>query len=181
MSRTATDSRKTAEHDGSTSSRTGIPIAALAAAAIGLGALLLALVGGDGPETAAVGPMGGEVMDVGLERSGTVTAGPVRVIGSSVEMGDVPLDVTVVPSWTLENTGQDTVVLGEPHASVLEGCCPGPLRLGIGTLAPGERTELTFPLQMHPGMDGPHHFAVHVPVGSDGEVLELHATADFHN
>ncbi len=149
---------------------------------IGLGAVLLALTGSDdGEPTPDVGPMGGEMVDVAMETSGVAAAGPVEVIGSWVEMGDVPLNVTVVPSWTIENSGSEPVVLGEPHASVLEGCCPGPLLLDVRTLAPGERTELSFPLQMHPGMDGPHHFAVHVPVGSGDEVLELHTTGDFHN
>ncbi len=94
-------------------------------------------------------------------------------------MGDVPLDVTVEPTWTLLNTGAEAVSIGEPHASILEGCCPGPLLLGAEVLPPGASTQLTFPLQMHAGMDGPHDFRIHVPVGSAGEVLELGVTGNF--
>ena len=64
---------------------------------------------------------------------------------------------------------------------IQEGCCPGPLEYGDATLAPGKGTQLTFPLQMHPGMDGPHEFAVHVPVtsGPREAYMTLRVTGDF--
>jgi hypothetical protein len=39
--------------------------------------------------------------------------------------------------------------------------------------------ELTFPLQMHPGMEGRHRFDVHVPVGAADEFLTLGVTGNF--
>lgn len=119
-------------------------------------------------------PAGYEFSVYGLAESGGVV-----VEGSEVEMGRVPLNVTVTPTWTLFNQGAETVTFGEPHASVVEGCCPGPLQLSAFSLAPGESAELTFPLQMHPGMDGPHRFDVHLPVGGDGDYLTLGVTGDF--
>lgn len=119
----------------------------------------------------------------GLESSfityGATSLDGVVVEGAEVDMGRIPLDVTVTPEWTLTNDGTKSVALGEPHASVVEGCCPGPLTLTTTTLAPGETARLTFPLQMHAGMDGPHRFDVHVPVGVDGDYLTLGVTGDF--
>ena len=156
------------------------------AVAIVLGALALAATAFLSPESfetdAATGPMGAAVVDIPMERSGSTAVGTIEVIGSTIDMGDVPLDVTVIPTWTLTNTGSETVDLYEPHASVIEGCCPGPLQLGAVTLAPGASTELSFPLQMHPGMDGPHHFTVHVPLDPSGtDVLALDVIGDFHD
>lgn len=112
--------------------------------------------------------------------TGTATAADLRVEGAHIDMGDVPLNVTVSPTWTITNTGNETVTLGEPHASVIEGCCPGPLLLAVSRLAPGEATTLTFPLQMHPGMDGPHDFDIHIPVNDDSSaVLTLGVSGDF--
>src|SRR3546814_11704872 len=76
----------------------------------------------------------------------------------------------VRPTWTLRNTGDRPVTLGEPHPEVREGCCPGPATLGTRTLAPGNATTLTFDLSMHPGMDGPTDLGLNVPVddGTDG-------------
>jgi len=117
------------------------------------------------------------------QATGTATAAGVVVDGADIALGQVPLDVTVEPSWTLLNTSDRPVVLGQPHAEVLAGCCPGPLELGTTTLAPGELTGLVFPLQMHPGMDGPHDFTVHVPVstGTRTEVLTLAVSGDFRD
>lgn len=119
----------------------------------------------------------------GIESSfityGVASLNGVVVEGAEVNMGIIPLDVTVTPEWTLANDGTESIALGEPHASVVEGCCPGPLTLTTANLAPGETARLTFPLQMHAGMDGPHRFDVHVPVGVDGDYLTLGVTGDF--
>jgi len=146
----------------------------------GLIAFIISDLGTSSPTGgSAVGPMGGAVVDVPMTRSGSAAAGSIEVDGSQIEMGIVPLDVTVIPSWTLVNTGTEPVVLGEPHASVIDGCCPGPLELGVRTLEPGGSTDLSFPLEMHPGMDGPHQFLVHVPVGTGSDYLELTVIGDF--
>lgn len=128
------------------------------------------------PET---GPMGGLLYEADMAAFGTATAAGVAVDGAELAMGHVPNDVTVVPEWTLTNTTNQPITLGEPHASVIEGCCPGPLDLTATTLQPGESAQLTFPLQMHDGMDGPHDFDVHVPVGDDGEYLTLGVAGTF--
>lgn len=113
----------------------------------------------------------------------TGSAGALGLVADpkTVAMGHVPLDRTVVPEWKLTNGGDTTVALGKPHAEVVEGCCPGPLQVGAATLGAGESTELTFPLQMHAGMDGPHEFSIHVPVEQDGQrdLLELTVTGHF--
>lgn len=112
--------------------------------------------------------------------SGTAFAADLLVDGAEIAMGNVPLNVTVSPTWTITNTGADTVTLGKPHASVIEGCCPGPLLLADTTLPPGASTTLTFPLQMHAGMDGPHDFDIHIPVSDDPNVvLTLGVTGHF--
>lgn len=97
---------------------------------------------------------------------GVASAAGVEVAGADVHLGRVPLNTAVEPTWTLVNTGSTPVVLGQPHADVLEGCCPGPLTVDATELAPGASTMLRFPLQMHAGMDGAHDFDVHVPVAT---------------
>lgn len=133
--------------------------------------------GGDLVPTGEVNAMGLPIYATPGASRGLVQAGSVEVDGAEWEMGRVPLDVAVRPSWTLVNTGDRAVTLGEPHAEVLAGCCPGDLVLGATDLGPGERTTLTFELAMHEGMDGWHDMVVHVPVGS--ESLTLGVTGDF--
>lgn len=128
---------------------------------------------------AATLPDGGVADGSEFATQGLAASGGVVVEGSEIAMGQVPLNVTVTPTWTLVNESAEAVSLGEPHASVIEGCCPGPLTLSSSALAPGESAQLSFPLEMHPGMDGPHRFDIHVPVGVDGEYLTLEVTGDF--
>ena len=137
---------------------------------------------GSGSKTGATGPMGGEIVETPGTVSGTASAGGVEVANANYEMGPVPMNVTVVPKWTLRNTSDTAVSLDAPHAEVVEGCCPGTPKLSAQTLAPGAAADLEFPLQMHDGMGGPHHFILHVPVRTvDGSVdfLELNVTGDF--
>lgn len=110
---------------------------------------------------------------------GVAQTGGIVVEGSTVALGRVPLDRTVVPTWRLHNSSAAPIDLGEPKADVIAGCCPGPLTLDHRTVAPGAHAILTFPLQMHPGMDGPHDFRVTVPVGRGAEPLVLRVTGDF--
>jgi len=115
------------------------------------------------------------------EGTGSAEAGGVVVDGAHWELGSVPLNVAVMPTWTLRNEGTDPVAIGEPTPEVLEGCCPGALTLGTHKLAPGDSTTLSFELSMHPGMDGAHDILVHVPVSAGGaeETLTLDVTGDF--
>ena len=46
---------------------------------------------------------------------------------------------------------------------VMQGCRRSPLAMDRYAIPPGGDATLTFPLQMHPGMDGPHEFKVLVP------------------
>ncbi|MGF1667067.1 MAG: hypothetical protein ACFCVC_12440 [Acidimicrobiia bacterium] len=46
-------------------------------------------------------------------------------------------------------------------------------------LVPGASTTLAVPLQMHPGMDGPHDFDIHIPLDSPDTVLTHGVTGTF--
>jgi hypothetical protein len=113
----------------------------------------------------------------GVRATGVVSVGGLEVTGAKIALGQVPLDTMVTPTWHLRNTGSNTVQLRDPHIRVVEGCCPGQATYGRSSLAPGEETTLTFPLMMHPGMDGPHDFRLHVPVGT--QTMELQVTGLF--
>jgi hypothetical protein len=132
--------------------------------------------------TGEVNAMGMPVVDTPGAGTGTTEAAGIVVDDASWELGPVPLNVAVRPTWTLRNTSDQTVTLGEPHPEVREGCCPGPATLGTRTLAPGATTTLTFELSMHPGMDGPHDLGLHVPVddgSGSSQFLTLDVTGDF--
>lgn len=162
----------------------------MALATAGVVVLLLVLIGitvtDPAPTAAALpNPMGGPVREAPGEASGQVVFGGLEVTGTEVAMGDVPLGVTVVPSWQVTNpTGSDlSFTAGMPQ--VLEGCCPGPVYADGDMTAPGEDVTVPagesvlvqFPLQMHPGMDGPHH--LQVPVTADGGNAALQVTGNF--
>ena len=141
-----------------------------------------AAAGGPGEAlTGEVNAMGMPVLATPGSTRGRAAAGGVEVTGASWDLGRVPLNVAVRPTWTLRNTGTAPVTLGEPRAEVRTGCCPGPLALGATSLAPGASTTLTFELSRHPGMDGPHDLGVHVPVTTAGatEHLTLGVVGDF--
>lgn len=144
-----------------------------------------ASVGGDNPErTGEVNAMGMPVIDTPGSGSGTTNAAGVAVTNAEWALGRVPLNVAVRPTWTLRNTSDQPVTLGEPHPEVRAGCCPGPALLGTRTLAPGASTDVTFELSMHPGMDGPHDLALHIPVDNgtgNAEVLTVEVTGDFRD
>lgn len=160
-------------------------VGAVFAAAIGVGLAVGTSGGDEAPaRTGESNAMGMPVIETPGRATGTASAAGVTVDRARWELGRVPLNVAVRPSWTLRNTGSEPVTLGEPHAEVLEGCCPGPTTLGARTLRPGESTQLTFELSMHPGMDGPHDLALHVPVdgGTDPQgVLTVSVAGDFRS
>jgi hypothetical protein len=129
-------------------------------------------------------PMGGPAREAPGEPTGRLELGGLRVEGTEVAMGDVALAVTYVPRWDVVNPGSADVevVVGQPQ--VLEGCCPGPVYADGQLTQAGQRVtvpaggsvRLQFPLQMHPGMDGPHHLAV--PLQAAGETGALYVTGD---
>ncbi len=165
-----------------------VNVAAIASVvALGVGAAVLATGDRSGPgvaltRTGAVNEMGMPVIETPGRASGVSSAAGVEVRGADWAMGQVPLEVAVLPSWTLVNASGRIVTLGEPHPEVRAGCCPGPFTFGTRVLGPGESTTMTFELSMHPGMNGWHDIAVHVPVRPEGgpeELLELVVTGDF--
>ena len=146
-----------------------IPLAAIGAIAIVAGVAAVVLSGDDEPVRQVAGS---------APASAAASASGVTVERPVVAMGRVPLNKTVTPTWLLHNTTAAPIEVGEPRAVVVQGCCPGPLVVEPHAIPPGGHATLTFPLQMHPGMDGPHEFRVLVPVG-DGSVLTLGVTGDF--
>ena len=93
------------------------------------------------------------------------------------------LFATVVAFWIGRPIITLSFTLGQPQ--VLEGCCPGPVYVddelvpvgGVVTVASGASVTVQFSLQMHPGMDGPHHLTVPVQAGSVS--TQLHVTGNF--
>jgi hypothetical protein len=130
-------------------------------------------------------PMGGPARSAPGHASGDATLAGLQVTGVDVAMGKVALDVTYVPGWQITNPTDTAVALQVGQPQVLEGCCPGPVyadgeltRPGQEiTVPPGSGLLLQFPLQMHVGMDGPHHLAI--PLASGNEQTALHVTGDF--
>jgi hypothetical protein len=133
-------------------------------------------------KTGQISSMGVPVVETPGRATGVTSAEGVEVTGANWELGTVPLEVAVLPYWTLTNASDRPVQVGKPSAVVREGCCPGPFTGGETTLRPGESTEITFELAMHPGMDGWHDMGVYVPVVSRSgaeKSLELGVTGDF--
>lgn len=130
-------------------------------------------------------PMGGPARTAPGEASGQAALSGLAITGAEVAMGEVALGVTYVPGWQVTNPTDTavTVVVGQPQ--VLEGCCPGPVyadgeltQAGQALTVPGgDEVLLQFPLQMHRGMDGPHHLAI--PLASGSEQTALEVTGDF--
>ncbi|MFP5252199.1 MAG: hypothetical protein ACLGH4_00195 [Actinomycetes bacterium] len=130
-------------------------------------------------------PMGGPARTAPGDATGQATLAGLTIAGVDVAMGEVALGVTYVPGWQIINPTDTKVsfLVGQPQ--VLEGCCPGPVyadgeltQAGQElTVAPGGQLLLQFPLQMHPGMDGPHHLAV--PLLSGDEQRAVHVTGNF--
>lgn len=157
------------------------------AAVVGTGAL----VAGRFDEPSATTPQPtGEINAMGMPVVQTPGAGSEPTTSGSIEvdhglwqLGTVPLNTAVRPQWQLTNTGDEPVVIGEPRPEVREGCCPGPIALSTRTIPPGGTATVTFELSMHPGMDGWHDIAIHVPLTSDADdtVLTLEVTGDFRD
>lgn len=179
--------RKTSVVDGSSATRIMIAIGVLVA-----GFLLYAVVATftepaepSSFDASLPNPMGGPARTAPGTVSGDLVLAGLEVRGSEVQMGDVALGITYVPGWEVTNPTDEPVSFAVGQPQVLEGCCPGPVYAdgeltGAGqelTVAPGETLLLQFPLQMHPGMDGPHHLAL--PLAAGEEVGALHVTGNF--
>jgi hypothetical protein len=130
-------------------------------------------------------PMGGPARAAPGDSSGEIVLAGLRIRGADVAMGQVPLGVTLVPTWEVENPTADPIGFEVWEPEVIEGCCPGPIYVDGQLTRIGEPLEvpprgsvrLQFPLQMHPGMDGPHHLAIPVTSGDDAAIVQV--TGDF--
>lgn len=163
---------------------TGLVVALIAGSAVVVGTTLQARE--PSPfDPSLPNPMGGSARVAPGEATGVVSLAGLVIADAEVAMGAVALGVTYVPGWEVTNTTSEvtTFVAGQPQ--VLEGCCPGPIYAdGVLIQAgqdlvvpPGGSVLLQFPLQMHQGMDGPHHLAI--PLTAGGEVDAVHVTGDF--
>ncbi len=136
-------------------------------------------------DTSLPNPMGGPALPAPGTALGAVELAGLQIADAEVAMGDVALGVTYVPGWEVTNpTGHEVAfIAGQPQ--VLEGCCPGPVyadgeltQAGQEfTVPPGGSVLLQFPLQMHPGMDGPHHLSI--PLQAGGEQSAVQVSGNF--
>ena len=172
--------------------RNQILVALAAVVVIGASGAAIAIIASGGTpakagyvRTGEMNSMGMPVIETPGTSSGTATAAAITATPASWALGEVPLNMAVRPTWTIGNTGNDVVTIGEPHAQINQGCCPGPFTFaGPTTLQPGSQTSFNFELSMHPGMDGPHDITVHVPVmHADGstDTLQLAVMGNFHD
>jgi hypothetical protein len=126
-------------------------------------------------------PMGGPARSAPGETAGTATLAGLVVDDVEVAMSDVALGVTYVPGWTVTNPTDQAVSFAVGQPQVLEGCCPGPVYADgeltqVGqelTVPAGGAVLLQFPLQMHAGMDGPHHLALPLVSGVDQTLVHV--------
>lgn len=137
----------------------------------------------DPTPTGEINAMGMPVIETPGIGTDPISVGTIQADHGTWELGTVPLNTAVRPEWHLRNIGEEPVVIGEPRPEVRQGCCPGPIALSTRTIPPGGDATIAFELSMHPGMDGWHDIAIHVPVsiGSDSQVLTLNVTGDFRN
>lgn len=154
-----------------------------------LAVVLVAMLAGQDrspePGLALPNPMGGEAVAAPVATGQPVELAGLRVEATEVALGDVPLNVTVVSRWEVANPGDAPVAFTVGQPRVHEGCCPGPVYVdgaevaagGSVTVAPGTEVTVQFPLQMHPGMDGPHHLTV--PLQAGDSATDLHVTGNF--
>ena len=151
--------------------------------------LLLAACGGSASSsvnrTGETNAMGMPVIATPGTPTGTLTRDGLTLEPVSWNLGRVPLNVAVRPSWMIRNTGTRAFTLGTARTEIRKGCCPGAITVnGPSTLNPGAETRVTFELSMHPGMDGPHDMDVVVPItyadGTAGTVTAT-VTGDFRD
>jgi uncharacterized integral membrane protein len=80
-----------------------------------------------------------------------------------IDHGDLPVNQFVETEFVVQNVGDEILhILDTPQIEVVEGCCPSQVTVDDRSLSPGEITTIRTRFTMHPGMDGPHDFRVHV-------------------
>lgn len=126
-------------------------------------------------------PMGGPALPAPGTAAGEASLAGLQITGSQVAMGDIALGVTYVPAWEVSNPTASELSFTAGQPQVLEGCCPGPVYVEgeltqagqTLTVPAGGSVLVQFPLQMHPGMDGPHHLAIPLQAGSEQAALQV--------
>jgi hypothetical protein len=104
-----------------------------------------------------------------------VTGAPkIAVRQDSIDYGDQHYNVPVESVFALGNVGdQPLKIIGQPQVEVVEGCCPPRTNLTTDIIQPGEQAHLSMSFSMHAGMDGKHHFRVHVRTNDPVEPEKL--------
>ena len=93
-----------------------------------------------------------------------VGAPSLRVLSDEVvDHGDVVVNRFVETEFIVQNVGDEILhILDTPYIEVVEGCCPSQMTVNDRALSPGEIATIRTRFTMHPGMDGPHNFRVHI-------------------
>jgi hypothetical protein len=167
----------------------GFTIAAIVVGVFAVGGIVtgIALSGGEEAvfDDSLPNPMGGPARTAPGEASGTASFAGLQIDDVEIAMGDIALGVTYVPAWEVTNPTDRAVVFTAGQPQVVEGCCPGPVYADgeliqvdeALTVPAGGSVLLQFPLQMHAGMDGPHHLTI--PLTAEGEMTEVHVIGNF--
>lgn len=108
------------------------------------------------------------------EVSGAAAA---RVNTTLVDHGYVQVNRFVESKFEITNVGDELLFFyNQPHAEVIEGCCPPTVNLSKMELKPGETATISMNYTMHEGMDGPHEFHIKL-MTNDPEQPEIVLTA----
>jgi uncharacterized protein DUF1573 len=108
-----------------------------------------------------------------------VTGKPSAVVDQThFDYGTVPDLSRIETTFHVKNVGdQQLFIVGKPQVEAVVGCCPPQTTVSQKFLNPGEEATVSLNFSMHPGMDGPHEFRVHVrttdPDNPDQEVVVL--------
>ncbi len=106
----------------------------------------------------------------------------ISVDQKAIDFGDLKDFTSKTISIKVTNTGTGTLRLtDQPYIQVVKGCCPPALSAGRLSLAPGQSTMVTSAsFFMHPGMDGPHDFAVHIKTNDPSQPdLVVHVVSNW--
>lgn len=105
----------------------------------------------------------------------------VAVKFDTIDHGDQHYNIPVESVFPIGNIGdQPLEIIGQPRVEVLEGCCPPRAVVSAEFIRPGEQALLKMTYSMHAGMDGKHHFLVHVRTNDPVEPEKLlHAYSNW--
>jgi hypothetical protein len=73
----------------------------------------------------------------------------------AINLGNVPVNVQQEAEFDLVNSGgQPVTILGLPHVTILEGCCPVNPTVSSTVIPPKGTVALRYPFLMHTGAPG---------------------------